>query len=340
MNATDSLFSLAVPLGRFLGTRIRLSVLVLIVVLAVVWRVQTLTTSLLFAAILFLSICVHEMTHLWLTHHMKLRCPERILWPFGGLFGETPRKTSSLVSLAGPGVNLVLAVAAVSQLDTRTEILTLLNPATCWQGLASDSMMILLLRIVFLVNTVIACANLIPIRPLAAGYVLQNFLSRRFSIIESRDTLLRTGLVLSIFGLLAGFVFDLSGLAALSAFLLLLHVQEAVQYFQPSESDRAGNDFDPSEGDPDLVRAAADVDESDDNNDDITSNVITGNVIERWKNRRESEQDLRERELELREHDELDRVLAKLHTRGRDALSIAELHLLNRVSARLRQKND
>jgi Zn-dependent protease len=301
----------------------------LIVVLAVVWRVQAFTTSLLFASVLFLSVCLHEITHLWLTHRMKLRCAERTLWPFGGLFGESPRRTNALVSLAGPGVNLVLAVAAVSQLDIRIEILTLLNPATCWQGLASDSMMILLLRIIFLVNTVIACANLIPVRPLAAGYVLQNFLARRFSEIESRDILLRSGLVLSIFGLLAGFVFDLSGLAALSAFLLLLHVQEAVHWFQPSESERAFNGYDHDDSYPGLGR-----DEADESDDDIPDSVI-----DRWKNRRESERDLRERELEQREHDELDRVLEKLHTLGRDALTIAELHLLNRVSARLRQKN-
>ena len=332
MNATDSLFSLAVPLGRFLGTRLRLSALMLIVVLAVVWRVQTLTASLLFASVLFLSVCLHEITHLWLNHRLKLRCVERILWPFGGLFGESPRRTNPLVSLAGPGVNLILAAAAVSQLDTRTEILTLLNPATCWQGLLSDSMMVLLLRIIFLVNTVIACANLIPVRPLAAGYVLQNFLSRRFSETESRDILLRSGLVLSIFGLLAGFVFDLSGLTALSAFLLLLHVQEAVQWFQPSASERVIDGYDDSDRYPDSGRAEAD--ESDD--DDA---AVPGNVIDRWKNRRESERELRERELHQREHDELDRVLEKLHTLGREALSITELHLLNRVSARLRQKN-
>lgn len=333
MNSTDSVFSLAVPLGRFLGTRLRVSALLLMAALAVVWRVQMLTTSVLFAAVLFLSVCVHEITHLWLTHRMKLRCPERILWPFGGLFGESPRRTNPFVSLAGPAVNLVLAVAAASQLDTRTEILTLLNPATCWQGLASDNMMILLLRIIFLVNTLIAFANLIPVRPLAAGYVLESFLSRRLTKMESRDILLRSGLLLSIFGLLAGFVFDLSGLAALSAFLLLLHVQEAVQWFQPSESDRARHAYDLSDGYQELGRDEEDADESDDDDD------FTSSVIDRWKNRLESERDLRRRELEQREHDELDRVLEKLHTLGLDALSIAELHLLNRVSARLRQKN-
>lgn len=328
MNATHSLFSLAVPFGRFLGTRLRLSALMLIVVLAVVWRVQTLTTALLFAAILFLSVCLHEITHLWLTHRMKLFCPDRILWPLGGLFSDAPRRTNALVSLAGPIVNLVLAVVAISQLGSRTEILSLLNPATCWQELASDSMVILALRIVFLVNMVIGCVNMIPVRPLAAGYVLQDFLSRRCSEIESRDILLRSGLLLSILGLLAGFVFDLSGLAALSACLLLLHVQEAMQWFQPFEPERAFNEYDYS----DAGHAAADV-------DDVDDAEMSGSMVERWKNRQESERDLRERELQQREHHELDCVLEKLHTQGRNALSIAELHLLNRVSARLRQRN-
>lgn len=333
MNASDSLFSLAVPLGRFLGTRLRLSALMLIAILGVVWRVQTFTTSLLFATVLFLSVCVHEITHLWLTHRLNLRCPERILWPFGGLFGESPRRTSPIASLAGTGVNLILAIAAASRLESQSEFVTLLNPATCWQGLSSDSMTLLLLRIVFLVNTLMTVANLIPVRPLAAGYVLQSILSRRFSEIESHDILLRSGLVLSIFGLLAGFVFDLSGLAAMSAFLLLLHVQEAVQWFQPSASERAFSGYEYSDSYADQRSAHVDEDESDDDVD------LPDSVLDRWKSRREAESDLRERELEQREHVELDRVLEKLHTLGRDALSIAELHLLNRVSARLRQKN-
>ena len=146
--------------------------------------------------------------------------------------------------------------------------------------------------------------------------------------------LLRSGLVLSIFGLLAGFVFDLSGLAALSAFLLLLHVQEAVQWFEPPESGRAFNGYAYSDSYTDPGHAEGSPDEFSEEVDDIT-----GSVIDRWKNRRESERDLRESDLEQREHDELDRVLGKLHILGRDALSIAELNLLNRVSARLRQKN-
>lgn len=332
MNATDNFFSLAVPLGRFMGTRLKLSALMLIAVLAVIWRVQSFTTSIMFSAALFLSVCLHELSHVWMSHRAKLPCPERILWPCGGFYSRAPHISKPLVTLAGPSACLVLAIVCGAQLQSREEIWALINPATCWQGLRSDNMLTLLLRIGFFVNFLIVAANLIPVRPMAMGYALQNYLSRRYSNIESRDLLLRSGLVISIFGLLSGFVFDLSGLAALSASLLLIHVQEAVRWFQPSDSSRRfGNDDDVEDF------AAPEHYESDGFNDGDSDD--SGNVIDRWKDRRESERNLRERELEQREHHELDRVLEKLHIQGRDALSVAELHLLNRVSARLRQKN-
>lgn len=332
MNATDNFFSLAVPLGRFMGTRLKLSALMLIAVLAVIWRVQAFTTSIMFSAVLFLSVCLHEFSHVWLSHRAKLPCPERILWPFGGFYSRTPHVSKPLVTLAGPSACLVLAIVCGAQLQSREEILSLINPATCWQGLRSDNMLTLLLRIGFFVNILIVGANLIPVRPLAMGYALQNYLSRRYSNIESRDLLLRSGLVISIFGLLAGFVFDLSGLAVLSALLLLIHVQEAMQWFQPADSSRSFSNDDDIEDFASSDRYKGDDFQSDDVDD-------SDNVIDRWKDRRESERDFRERELEQREHEELDRVLEKLHSKGRDALSVAELHLLNRVSARLRQKN-
>ena len=332
MNATDNFFSLAVPLGRFMGTRLKLSALMLIAVLAVIWRVQSFTTSIMFSSVLFLSVCPHELSHVWMSHRANLICPERILWPFGGFYGRAPHVSKPLVTLAGPCMCLVLAVVCGIQLESREEIFQLINPTTCWQGLRSDSMLTLLLRIGFFVNFLIVAANLIPVRPMALGYALQNYLSRRYSSIESRDLLLRSGLVISIFGLLAGFVFDLSGLAALSALLLLIHVQEAMQWFEPADSSR-------SFGIDDNIEDFATHESytSDDYNNDDSDD--SDSVIDRWKDRRESERDLRERELEQREHDELDRVLEKLHLQGRDALSVAELHLLNRVSARLRQKN-
>jgi len=316
-----------------MGTRLRVSGLMLIAVLAVLWRVQDLTTSALLTAVLFSSVLLHDLAHVWLSHRRLVPCPERILWPFGGLFGSAPRRPDLVVNLAGPAVSLVLALVAASQLDVQSEILPLVNPATCWQAIQSDNLLAKLSRICFFVNTVIVAANLIPVRPMAAGYVLQSLLVRRYSEMESRDLLLRTGLVVGILGLLAGFVLDLSGVAAVSAFLLLLHVQEAVQWFHSSASERDFNRYADSLHDGEMNHDEENPDEFDGDYD------IPGSVVDRWKNRRESERILRERDLEQREHEELDRVLEKLHTQGRDSLTITEVRLLNCVSAKLRQKN-
>lgn len=333
MSAADSLFSFAVPLGRFMGTRLKVSVLMLIAVLAVVWRAQSLTTAAMFTAVLFLSISIAEAAHIWVAHRAGIRISERILWPFGGLNGESPRNTLATASLAGPLVHFVLAMLAASQIESRNEVLSLLNPVVSWQAVQSAQMTTLVIRLCFQINAAVCIVSLIPVRPLAGGYVLQSLLAQRCPDIAVRDILLRSGLVVSIFGLLAGFVFDVSGLAALSAFLMLLHVQEALHWFRPSQAEEPFDSYrfvDSYTESESLESQLEDGNESDD---------IPGSVIDRWKNRRESERDRREREVEQQDQDELDRVLEKLHLQGRTALSAAELHLLNRVSARLRHRN-
>jgi len=333
MDAADSLFSFAVPLGRFMGTRLKVSVLMLIAVLAVVWRVQSFTTTVMFAAVLFLSVCLSEFIHIWISHRAGLRCYGRILWPLGGLYGESPRTTLVSVSLAGPLVHLLLVIVAGVRLGNVQEILSLLNPAHCWQSLNSADMATLLVRLCFQINAAICIVSLIPVRPLAGGYALQSLLTRKYPEITVRDLLLRSGLVLSIFGLLAGFVFDLSSFAALSTFLLLLHIQEAVHWFRPTPPERSFDKYSYTDSYADLERSESDLDDFDGEDD------IPGSVVDRWKNRRELERARRELEVERMEQEELDRVLEKIHLLGRDALTTDELHLLNRVSARLRHRN-
>lgn len=316
-----------------MGTRLKLSLLMPIAGCAVIFRVQNLTGSVLFSVVLFLSVFLHEIVHVWISHRRRIHCPERILWPFGGLSGWEPEKTDPFVALTGLSVNLSLALLAASQLVFSEEILPLLNPSTSWQTIESEDMPTLLLRMTFLANSLIVVANLIPVRPMVTGYVLQSWLSRRFSRIESRDLLLRSGLVISLIGLLVGFVIDLSGVVALSALFLLLHVQEAVQWFHSRAPAGAYNKDNDSHRQFEHGHYESEPNEFED------EEGFSGSVTGLWKSRRESERELRERELAEREHDELDRVLEKLHTQGRDSLTNAEVRLLNRVSARLRQKN-
>jgi hypothetical protein len=166
---------------------------------------------------------------------------------------------------------------------------------------------------------------------LDAGQVLLSFLNLRLSDPESRDLMLRLGLVLSLFSVLAGFVFDISGIVALSAFILLLHIQEATRWFPPAEPalqvarrhrDRSSGDADAPEFD-----SLQDADDS------------TSSMLERWRGRREEEKLRREEEERRADEAQLDRILEKLHAQGPAALTSREVGLLNRVSARLRERN-
>ena len=59
-----------------------------------------------------------------------------------------------------------------------------------------------------------------------------------------------------------------------------------------------------------------------------------------WLQEKQEERDRKERELEKREKDMADEILKKLHSEGFDKLTIDEKAILNRVSARLREKRE
>jgi hypothetical protein len=188
------------------------------------------------------------------------------------------------------------------------------------------------LRVTFLVNYCLALFNLIPVRPLDAGQIASSFLNLRFVESETHDLMLRIGLVVSLFGILAGFVFDISSLVALSSFLLVLHIHQVSQWTPPPEPDDSFMGYDFSEGYTSLNRAEFSDEESQEEDSSF-------GILERWKSRRDDERAVRESEVREMDEQQLDIILEKLHTEGREALSDRELAILNRVSARLRQRN-
>ncbi len=143
---------------------------------------------------------------------------------------------------------------------------------------------------------------------------------------------MRVGLVASLFGILAGFVFDISSLVALSAFLLVLPVHEMSQWTPAPVADDSFLGYDFSEGYTSLDR-------SDEKSIEDEHEDPAFGILDRWKARREEERSLRDQEERQHEAAQLDLILDKLHTHGRESLTSRELSLLNRVSARLRQRN-
>ena len=346
MYATNSILTFSFPAGRWLGARFRLSFLMPVVLLALMWRLQSPLLGLLGGVILLSAILLHEIAHLFVARLTGGDAEELVLWPLGGLRPVQPGFTdrSAVGShLAGPVANLIVAAFLISPLHQVGELMVLLNPFANFVVHDNEAIMLTSLRMAFVANWCLAVFNLIPLLPLDAGHLLRWFLSLRFEEIETRDLLLRLGLVGSLLGLLAGFVFDISGVTALSAFILVLHIHEAMLMHQqavPAPDDSfMGYDF--SEGYTSLENA--DAEWSGQDREELVDNrtaegSLQSGLLERWKNRRANERQRREIQQRMSDQQRLDSILEKLHDQGRDSLSDEELLILNRVSQRLREK--
>ena len=335
MYATDSLLTFSFPMGRLLGVPLRLSFLMPVVVVALMWRLQDPIFGLVTGMILLLSLLTHEVAHLIVARRLEHSPGTVVLWPLGGMNSAalpTEFGRSMILSFAGPLVNAAVAAASGWELHRTGHLTGLLNPFGTFDLQHTADFGDACLRAVFVVNWCLALFNLIPVRPLDAGQALSSFLNLRFVEMETRDLMLRIGLIVSLFGVLAGFVFDISSLVALSAFLLVLHIQEATRWFHAPESDESFLGYDFSEGYTSLDRAESNPEE---NSDDAAE----AGIIDRWRARRDEEKARRDADEQQIEEVQLDLILEKLHTQGRHALTSREVSLLNRVSARLRQRN-
>lgn len=336
MYQTHSLLTFSFPVGRLLGVPLRLSFLMPVVAVALMWRMSDIIYGAIASAILLLSLLLHEMAHLLVARHHHCLPSAVVLWPLGGMQSGRSRLTfreAMAISFAGPLLNLVVAAVCGWQLHQLDLLRDMLNPFAMFDLAASRELSHNCLRMVFLANYCLCLFNLIPVRPLDGGEAFQSFLGLRFVEMETRDLMLRIGLVVSLFGILSGFVFDVSSLVALSSFLLVLHLHDMIEWSTPPATTNdtfLGYDF--SEGYTSLNRT------DEQNSDDEVEEAAYG-ILDRWKARREDERLIRESEERELEEQQLDRILEKVHTDGRDSLTVRELTILNRVSARLRQKH-
>lgn len=318
-----------------MGVPLRLSFLMPVVAVALMWRMQDVFFGAITSAILLLSLLGHEIAHLLVARRNDFLPGVVVLWPLGGMSEGDSRlsfRESLTQSLAGPLMNAAVAAGCGWRLHELGLLGNLWNPFEIFSVGSELTLAENCLRVTFLINYCLTLFNLIPVRPLDAGQVASSFLNLRFVESETHDLMLRIGLVVSLFGILAGFVFDISSLVALSAFLLILHIHQVSQWTPPPEPDDSFLGYDFSEGYTSLNRTDFAERETEDEDSGF-------GILERWKTRRDDERAVRESEVREMDEQQLDIILEKLHTEGRDSLSVRELAILNRVSARLRQRN-
>lgn len=312
-----------------------------VVVVALMWRMHNPVFGAVAAAILLMSLILHEIAHLFFARQFHCLPGSVVIWPLGGMIfshQKTSFRQSLAVHFSGACVSLVIASLCAWELHQLDLLKGLLNPFGMLDLSVTDNFAHNCLRVAFVVNYCLGLFNLIPVRPLDAGQAFAAFLNLRFVELETRDLMLRIGLVVSLFGILAGFVFDISSLVALSAFLLVMHIHEVSQWNPPQDVDDSFLGYDFSEGYTSLDRADGSSRQDDSSRPDDEADAGFG-ILDRWKARREEEHAARECEERAQEEHQLDRILEKLHLEGRESLTAKEVGILNRVSARLRQRN-
>ncbi|HIF00278.1 MAG: site-2 protease family protein [Fuerstiella sp.] len=335
MYATDTILKFGFPLGVLGGARFRLSFLFPVAMIAIIWRLDNLPLGLLATAILLFSVLIHELAHLLVARSTGGEMDEILLWPLGGLeepYGRGYLHDHFQTMLAGPLTNLLLALSCMMTLSA-LEVSPLLSPFSGLEVSNGESLTTTAWRMAFMINWVLFVVNLLPVTPFDGGVLLRTYLSTRFSEGESRDLMVRLGLVLGMFGILAGFVFDISGLVAMSAFVMIIHLHENMRWYEfVSEPDEFSEFHVGEKHDGPNTQF---FDDESDLSDDPTDSA---DVSEDWRLGSEEQRLRQEREERRREEQQVDDILQKLHLNGRDSLSSLELQILNRVSDKYRSR--
>jgi len=180
--------SWSLNIGTIAGTTVRIHVTFLLF-LAWIFGVdyisgglQAAWGGLLFIVLLFLCVLLHEFGHIFTARAFGVRTPDVILLPIGGVsrLERIPEKPSEefLVSVAGPAVNIVIAVLLVfvGGANLSAEHLS-----------ALESTNVSMIDRLAAVNLFLALFNLIPAFPMDGGRVLRALLATRLGYVRATE---------------------------------------------------------------------------------------------------------------------------------------------------------
>lgn len=125
-----------------------------------------------FIAILFLCVVLHEFGHVFAARRYGIKTPDVTLLPIGGVASleRMPEKPSQeiVVALAGPAVNLVIALVLVGILGARFDLSQMAQLEQAQSTLTGR---------VAAANVALLIFNLIPAFPMDGGRVLRALLA-------------------------------------------------------------------------------------------------------------------------------------------------------------------
>lgn len=293
--------------------------------------------GLLAVVVLFASVLVHEAGHCLAAIRAGGSAEQIVVGPLGGLaFPEIPREPQAafITAVAGPIGNLAIVLLTLPiLLATQTGVWELLSPLQP-RGLIVGSWWTVTLKLAFWTNWLILLANLLPAFPLDGARVLRALLCPALDYRGATLVAVRTSKLTAVgVCVLAWLLRDEQSAAVLPTWVPLALLAVFLYSSASSEASR----LDETEWDEDLF--------SYDFSQGYTSLERTmdpphrhGSSVRRWlENRRE----MRRRKrvyLEREEERQVDQILLRLHEQGMQALTAKERALLQRVSARYRDR--
>ena len=288
-------------------------------------------------AILFASVLAHELGHALAANRVGGSAEAIIIGPLGGLGTlEVPREPHAelIAILAGPLVNLAILLATLPVLFfAGLNVPSLLAPLQP-SGLLEGGWPTSALKLLFWTNWLLLIVNLLPAFPLDGARMLRAVLwpaldYRGASLVAVRASKL-VAVGLCVWAWIAR---DGQSAAALPSWLplvmLAIFVFFSARYeaLQSEESDWEEElfSYDFSQGYTSLERSAE-------------PRPRPVGAFERWLNNRRELRRRRRESQEREEEREVDKILVRLNEAGLNGLTAKERALLNRVSARYRNR--
>ena len=193
--------SWSINIGRIAGTAIRIHLTFLLFlgwIFTASWYAggqQAAWSALAFMILLFACVLAHEFGHIFTARAFGVATPDVTLLPIGGVarLERIPEKPGEelLVALAGPAVNVAIAVALVLFAGARLDAQHLV---------AVESSRVAMVDRLAAVNLFLALFNMIPAFPMDGGRVLRALLAIRLGHARATEIAASIGQVLA-FGL-------------------------------------------------------------------------------------------------------------------------------------------
>lgn len=335
MESTDTILTSGFRLGSLFHVTWWVNCLFPVVVLAFMWSMQDVSLGLIAAGILLFSVVLHELAHLVVSRSLGGDMDEIQLWPLGGLthpHGRGYLSDHARVLFAGPLLNLVIALTCMTRLSNQ-QVADIVQNLTI-QTTSDVPTLVIVIQLMFATNLLLFLVNLIPVVPFDAGILLRTYLTNRFSEVEGRDLMIRSGLAMGVFGMLFGFVFDMAAVVAVSAFLVVMHTHENMKWLEMLTNGHDPNE--PDDEEPHTHEAHTDSRPS----RHIEEQLDFGPPLMPMSelSRPETDHSLIEDQNGPLHDEVLDEILEKLHVEGRDSLSELEVLLLEQLSDRIRRQ--